>query len=78
MLGWRPAFVDVTPLSSIAFAGGDAFTIAGTPIAENALTLSAGLNVDITANATLGISYSGQLASDAQDHALKVDFSVAF
>lgn len=78
MLGWRHAFGNLTSSSKFAFAGGDAFAIAGVPIAENALALSAGLNVDLTANATLGVSYSGQIASDAQDHDLKVGFTVAF
>ena len=78
MLGWRHASGDVTPFSTFAFAGGDAFAIAGTPIAEDALVLAAGLAVEISANATLGVSYSGQLASGAQDHELKVDFRVAF
>ena len=78
MLGWRHAFGDVTPLSTFAFAGGDAFEIAGAPIAEDAFALSAGLDVDIAANATLGASYSGQIASDAQDHAFKIDLTVTF
>ena len=58
MLGWRHAFGDTTPLATFAFAGGDAFAIAGAPIADDALAFAAGLEVDISAAATLGVSYS--------------------
>ena len=37
MVGWRHAFGDTTPYSSFAFAGGNAFAIAGAPIAEDAV-----------------------------------------
>ena len=78
MLGWRHAFGDLTPFSKFAFGGGDAFTTAGSPIAEDALALSAGLDVGITANLMFGIAYTGQLASSAQEHAMKLDFKVTF
>jgi uncharacterized protein with beta-barrel porin domain len=32
-LGWRHAFGDTMPLSTQAFAGSDAFTVAGVPFA---------------------------------------------
>ena len=78
MVGWRHALGDVTPLSSFAFAGSNAFTIAGTPIAEDAVLLEAGLDFSLSAKASLGVSYSGQIASNAGDHAFRADFSVKF
>jgi outer membrane autotransporter protein len=78
MVGWRHAFGDVTPLSSFAFAGSNAFTIAGTPIAEDAVLLEAGLDFSLSAKASLGVSYSGQIASNAGDHGFRADFSVKF
>jgi outer membrane autotransporter protein len=42
MLGWRHAFGDTTPLSRLAFAGGDSFAIAGVPIGEDAAVIEAG------------------------------------
>ena len=78
MLGWRHAFGDVTPLADFAFAGGDAFTIAGTPIAEDALVLEAGFDVGLSERTSLGVSYSGQIASDANDHGFRADLSVKF
>lgn len=75
-LGWRHAFGDVTPLSTQAFAGGDAFTGAGVPIARDAADIEAGLNVSLAPQATLGIGYSGQLASDARQNGFKADLTV--
>jgi hypothetical protein len=53
-LGWRHALGDVTPTSTLAFAGGHAFTIAGVPIARDAAIVEAGLDLKMTANGTLG------------------------
>ena len=78
MLGWRHAFGDTTPLSTHVFSGGNAFTVAGVPIAEDALVLEAGLDLVITPNATFGLSYNSQIASDAQQHGLKADLMVRF
>ncbi|WP_274425236.1 autotransporter domain-containing protein [Chelativorans sp. YIM 93263] len=77
-LGWRHAFGDTTPLSTHAFAGGDTFTVAGVPIAEDAAIIEAGLDFDITDNATLGVAYSGQIATDAQQHGFNAKLSVKF
>jgi len=77
-LAWRHAFGDVTPLATFAFTGGSAFTVAGVPIARNAALVEAGLDLAITPGATLGLSYTGQLATDAQDHAFKGNLAVRF
>ncbi len=77
-LGWRHAFGDTVPLATQAFAGGEAFTVAGAPIAEDAAVIAAGLDLGIADNATLGVSYSGQIASDAQEHGFDAKVSVKF
>lgn len=48
------------------------------PIARNAALVEAGLDIAIAANATLGVSYAAQLASDAQNHAFKANLAVRF
>ncbi|MEO9340327.1 autotransporter domain-containing protein [Mesorhizobium sp. SB112] len=78
MIGWRHAFGDTIPESSHAFAGSDVFTIAGSPIGRNALVLDAGLDLDLTPDATLGLSYQGQFASGAQDHGFKANLAIRF
>lgn len=78
MLGWRHAFGDVSPLSTHAFAGGDAFTVGGVPIAKDAAVIEAGIDLAVTPTAILGVSYNGQIATDAHDHGLKADFTMKF
>ncbi|MER9854047.1 autotransporter domain-containing protein [Mesorhizobium sp. M0113] len=78
MLGWRHAFGDVTPTSSFAFAGGDQFSIAGVPIARDAAVIEAGLDFNMSANATLGVSYSGQFGGGGVDQGAKVDLGIKF
>lgn len=77
-LGWRHAFGDTVPLATHAFAGGDAFTVAGAPIAEDAAIIEAGLDLDVTDNATLSLSYAGQIASDAQEHGFNARLAISF
>ena len=77
-LAWRHAFGDVTPVATLAFAGSSSFTVAGIPIAKNAALVEAGLDLAISPSATLGLSYTGQLAEGAQDHAFKGNLAVRF
>jgi outer membrane autotransporter protein len=78
-LGWRHAFGDVTPASTVAFAGGgDSFTVHGAPIARDALLIEAGLDFAITPKANLGLSYNGQVANGARDHGVKASLGVKF
>ena len=79
MLGWRHAFGDVTPFSTMRFAaGGNAFSIGGVPIARNAAVIEAGLDYAITPNATLGVSYGGQFGSGMSDQTARFNFNVKF
>jgi outer membrane autotransporter protein len=78
MLGWRHAFGDLTPEQALAFSGGDVFTVAGVPVAEDALALDAGFDMQISANATLGLSYSGQFGSGFADQGVRADLAIGF
>jgi len=78
MIGWRHAYGDVTPAISQAFTGSSAFTIAGAPIARDAAIIEAGLDFAITPQATLGLSYHGQVGSKASDHGVRADLNVKF
>jgi outer membrane autotransporter protein len=77
-VGWRHAFGDTPPLLMFAFTGGSPFTIAGVPIAKDAVVLDVGVDIAITRNATLGVSYSGQFASSASDQSVRANFNVKF
>lgn len=77
-LGWRHTFGD-TPTSQMRFASGsDTFTIAGVPLARDALVFDAGLEMELTDDATFGLSYSGQLGSGASDHGVRAALNVRF
>ncbi|WCR02155.1 autotransporter domain-containing protein [Paracoccus saliphilus] len=78
MLDWRHAFGDTTPLSRHAFSAGDAFTIAGVPIAEDAAVIEAGIDLNLSDTARLGLSYQGQFGSGVQESGLKADLKVRF
>jgi len=79
MLGWRHAFDDVTPTSRMGFAsGGNAFTIAGVPVARNAAVVEAGLDFALTPNTVLGVTYGGQFGSGIVDQSFKANFSAKF
>jgi outer membrane autotransporter protein len=78
-LGWRYAFGDVTPMSTLAFQpGGAAFALAGSPIARNALVTELGVDYAIGPNATIGVAYSGQFANNASENSAKGNLTVRF
>jgi outer membrane autotransporter protein len=78
-LGWRYAFGDVTPMSTLGFqSGGAAFALAGSPIARNALITELGVNYAIGPSATIGIAYSGQYSGGSNENSGKANLTVRF
>lgn len=77
-LAWRHAFGDLDPIATLAFAGSNPFSVAGVPIAKNAALIETGLDLAIGQSASLGLSYTGQLAQESQDHAFKGVLAVKF
>ncbi|MGO4447437.1 autotransporter domain-containing protein [Phyllobacterium sp. TAF24] len=78
MAGWRHAFGDTTPEASLAFSGGNAFSVDGLPVAEDTALVEAGLDFGIGKATTLGVSYTGQFSSQSHDNAVKADLTVRF
>ncbi|TXM95029.1 autotransporter domain-containing protein, partial [Methylobacterium sp. WL103] len=79
LLGYRRAFGDVVPTALLAFgATGPAFLTAGIPIDRDALVAEAGLDLRVSAAATLGVAYTGQVGTRAEDHAVKGNFTYRF
>ncbi|TCT01681.1 autotransporter domain-containing protein [Aquabacter spiritensis] len=78
-LGWQHAFGDTTPVATMLFAGGTTpFQVSGVPIAEDALLLGAGLSFALSDVASLGVTYSGQLAATASQNAFTAQFALKF
>lgn len=71
LVGWRHAFGDVSQNAALAFAGGNAFAVAGVPIAKNAAVIEAGVDFSLQRNLTLGVSYAGQVGDGVKDHGVK-------
>lgn len=67
-LGWRHAFGSVQPQTTMAFDGGQSFTVAGTPIARDAALAELGAEVAVSRDATLGLHYSGQYGAGNREH----------
>jgi outer membrane autotransporter protein len=78
MLGWRHAFGDVTPEVRQAFDAGSAFTVAGTPIAEDAVVAEAGFDLRFSPTGVLGFSYIGQFGDGTTDQSGRIDLRWAF
>jgi outer membrane autotransporter protein len=78
-LAWQHTFGALTPTANLAFqSAGIPFTVAGAPIARDAALVDGGFDLRVTAQATFGVSYLGQLANTAQDHSVKGNFSWKF
>ncbi len=77
-IGWQHALADTQSAIELAIPSGASFDSVGVPIARDALSLEAGLDLALSAEATLTASYSGQLAEGAQNHAVKLGFGLKF
>lgn len=78
-LGWQHAMGDVTPVATLAFApGGMPFDLAGAPIARNALVAEASFNYAVSAHASLGLAWTGQIANHNHDNAVQGLFNWQF
>lgn len=76
---WQHAFGTLDPATALTFQGaGAAFSIAGVPLARDALLVETGLDLEINPRATVGISYVGQLANSAHDQSVKGNFTWKF
>ena len=79
MVGWRHAYGDVTPSTTMRFAGGgNAFSIGGVPIARDAAVIEGGLDFALSPTAVLGVSYGGQFGSGVVDQTFRANFNVKF
>ncbi|TFL13039.1 autotransporter outer membrane beta-barrel domain-containing protein [Pusillimonas caeni] len=77
-VGWRHAFGDTIPTARHGLSEGDIFVVAGVPIAKDSAVVEAGVDLSLAPGATLGFSYSGQLAGSARDHGAKANLMIRF
>ena len=60
------------------FAGGTPFTVAGLPVASDALRLEVGVDIDATETLSLGFAYSGEISTAGQTHKATASATVKF
>jgi len=81
-LGWRHAWDDVQGDGRHAFAGSPtsagAFTVNGLPVAEDAMLVELGLDVDLKDRLSLTVDWSGQYGSGLTGNALAARFNWRF
>lgn len=78
-LGWQHAFGDVDGKALLGFRSiGSAFTVQGVPVARDSLIAEARLDWQISKQLAASIAYTGAIAKDNQDHALKARMDVRF
>lgn len=79
-IAWQHTFGDIKPLLTerFAFSNGPAFSITGAPIARDAALVDVSADWLINENARLGVSYTGQLSSEAQNNAIQGRFTINF
>ncbi len=68
-LGWRHTFGNVQPQTTLAFQDSQPFTVSGAPIARDAAAVELGVEVAITRNTMVSLSYNGQFGSGNQQNA---------
>ncbi len=78
LIGYRRAFGDVVPAALLRFGTGPAFLSAGVPIDRDALVAEVGLDLAVAPNASLGVAYTGQAGTRAQDQAVTGNFTLRF
>jgi subtilase-type serine protease len=80
MIGWQHVYGGPTPNATFAFASAPStpFSIAGAPIARDALALELGVDRRLTSNIKLSVYYSGLLSSSASDNAIKAKLEATF
>ncbi|GAB7562716.1 hypothetical protein LG202_07550 [Methylobacillus methanolivorans] len=77
-LAWRAASGDTRERAQLAFTGGDAFSISGTPVRRESVVLDAGVDIYATDRVNLSFSYIGQYAPRAEDHSVRANLSWQF
>lgn len=77
-LGWRHVVGDVTQSASMAFAGGDDFTISGASMNRNAAVIEAGVEAELHPNIRLRLDYAGQIGADHHNNSIRGSFTLQF
>jgi subtilase-type serine protease len=78
MAGWRHAFGDTASVTTLAFAGVAGFAVQSASAARDAAVVELGVDIAVDRLTQVGVSYSGVLASGAQDSSVSLKLSRGF
>ena len=67
-LGWRFNLGDLEPESRVSFAGGNSFTVTGSPLAENSLSAQVGISARLSRNLHVTAGYAGEIGEAYESH----------
>ncbi|MBE1159877.1 autotransporter domain-containing protein [Dyella acidiphila] len=78
-VGWQRAWGDIATQSTVQFeSGGNAFQVAGVPLARHAGVVDAGVSFALSPTFSADVSYNGQFAGSAKDQAARMNFTWSF
>ncbi|PTS84814.1 autotransporter outer membrane beta-barrel domain-containing protein [Pseudomonas sp. HMWF032] len=76
---WRHTYGNVDSTTRQSFlSGGSAFSVEGSALDRNSLLLDTGVNIDLSSTQSLSMGYSGELGSNAQNHAIVAQWQMGF
>jgi len=78
MVGWQHALGEVDLTATHAFAGGSGFTVAGSTMGRDLALIQAGIDLKVSENVNLGVTYDGQFGADLIDNGIKANLGVKF
>jgi outer membrane autotransporter protein len=77
--GWKHTYGEIESDTRQRLAtGGKNFTVSGAPLDRDSLKLDAGLDLGLSANHTLGVGLTGEIASDSRNHGVTGQWRMAF
>lgn len=78
-IGWQHSFGDQSANSVVNFAGGQQFNVEGASIAQDALVLKFGSDIQLNDTTDFNFNYSGQIGSDgSHSHSGRAGLSIKF
>lgn len=76
---WRHVYGNLDSTTRQSFlSGGSAFSVEGSALDRNSLLLDAGVDIGLSSTQSLGMGYSGELGSNAQNHAIVAQWQMGF
>ena len=77
-VSWRHANGGIAPETTMAFSGGSAFTVHGTPLAKDVAVLNAGVEFNLSEKAAVSLSYTGRFGSGASQNGVNGYLGIKF